>query len=87
MANTIIIPIQEIDNTLVFWKTRIVEISVILVRLMQTGNVKAKELELRLSILHDLKKGLNEYRFQMIYLTKDQVTKMILMGNELASIY
>jgi hypothetical protein len=87
MKNSITYEVQEIDNRLVFWKTRIVELSVILVRRMQTGNEKAHETEMRLSLLHDLKKGLNDYRFQQIFLTQSQLDKMIKMGNELASIY
>jgi len=87
MINSILMPLQEIDNTIVYWKTRISELSVTLISLMQTGNGKAKEYELRISLLHDLKKGLNDYRFQLIYLDKDQLNKMIDMGNEIASIY
>lgn len=84
---TIYQPIQELDNTLVFWKTRLVEQTQDLVNLMQLGNTKWEELYLRLKTLNMLKKTLRDYRFQSIYLTKAQSEKCIRMGNELASNY
>lgn len=85
--NTILLPIQEIDNTLVFWKTRIVEMSTELVPLLQTGNKKAMTFYWRIRCLNLYKKTLRDYRFQSIYMTKDQLDSCIRMGNELASIY
>ena len=87
MAHTIHIPIQELDNTLVFWKTRLVEQSSDLVNLMQVGNKHWETLYFRLKTLNMLKKTLRDYRFQSIYLTKEQAEKCIKMGNELASNY
>ena len=87
MENTIYTPLPEIDNTLVFWKTRLVEQSSDLINLMQLGNMKWEVLYLRLKILNSLKKTLRDYRFENIYLTKVQAKKCMEMGNELASIY
>lgn len=85
--HTIYQPIQEIDNTLVYWKTRLVEQTEDLINLMQLGNAKWETIYFRLKTLNMLKKTLRDYRFQSIYLTKSQAEKCIKMGNELASNY
>ena len=87
MANTIHIPLSEIDNKLVFWKTRIVEQTADLINLMQLGNKNWRVLFYRIQTLNQLKKTLRDYRFESIYLTKAQMEKCIKMGDELASIY
>ena len=87
MEETIVIPIQEIDNRLVFWKTRLVELTTALVPLMMTGNKKALTIYLKIKCLNMYKKTLRDYRFEKIYLTKTELTTCIQKGNELASIY
>lgn len=87
MSNTIHMPLPEIDVILVFWKTRLVELTTELVPLLQVGNTKAITQFHRLRLLNGLKKTLRDYRFQSIYLTKEEMEKCIKMGNEIASIY
>jgi hypothetical protein len=87
MGHTIHIPLPEIDNILVFWKTRLVEQTSGLINQMKLGNKKWVTTYLRLKTLNSLKKTLRDYRFQSIYLTKEQAEKCIKMGNELASNY
>lgn len=87
MENTILLPIQELDNIQVFWKTRMVEQTTELVPLLQVGNAKAIDLFWKLKCLNMYYKMLRDYRFQAIYLTKTQLNSCIQKGNELASIY
>ena len=87
MDNTIHIPIPEIDNRLVFWKTRIVELTTKLVPLMMTGNKKAIPHYWKIKCLNMYKKTLRDYRFQSIYLSTEELNTCIQKGNELASIY
>jgi len=87
MSHTIHMPLPEIDVILVFWKTRLVELTAELVPLLQVGNEKSITQFHRLRLLNGLKKTLRDYRFQSIYLTKAEMEKCIKMGNEIASIY
>lgn len=79
--------IQELDNQIVYIKTRLVELGADLVAKMQVGSKLTESLSLKLSLLNDLKKTLRDYRFGYIYLADSQVRKAIQMSNELASNY
>ncbi len=79
--------IQELDNQIVFIKTRLVEMSADLVPKMQVGSKKSEELALKIRLLTVIKKALRDYRFQFITMTDPQLREMIRMSNELSSIY
>ena len=79
--------IQELDNQIVFVKTRLVEMSASLVPKMQVGSKKSEELALKIRLLTVIKKALRDYRFQFIFMTDSQLREMIRMSNELSSIY
>lgn len=79
--------IQELDNQIVYIKTRIVELSAKLVPLMLIGSKSSEALFWRMNLLTVLKKTLRDYRFRYIALTDVQLRKAIQMSNELASNY
>lgn len=85
--NTIIIPLPEIDNILVYWKTRLVEKTEDLISSLEMGNLSGIIEIAKLEALNMFKKTLRDYRFQSIYLTKDELETCIQKGNELASNY
>lgn len=87
MGNTILMSIPELDYIQVYWKTRIVEQTALLIPLLQLGNEKAITFFWRLKCLNMFLKMLRDYRFQAIYLTKEQLETCIRKGNELASTY
>lgn len=79
--------IQELDNQIVYVKTRIVELSANLVSLMEVGSKLSESLSHKLTLLTVIKKALRDSRFRTITMTGPELKKMVQMSNELASNY
>lgn len=82
---TINIPLQEIDDRLVYWKTRISEMGSSLIDYLEQGGDWGHDQIRKLKVLILCKKTLRDYRFERIYLAKGEADIIISMGDDCAS--